>query len=80
MKNTDYVIYMTTKRGRTWRYLRDKTGWKQMGPEGQLHRMTAEQLLNHLLPACAKIKPLTLKVVYKPSKSKRGAAGKSPEP
>jgi hypothetical protein len=71
MKNTDYVIYMKTTRGRTWKYLRDETGWKQMGPEGQMHRMTAEQLLNHLLPAVANIKPIALKVVYKKSRPKR---------
>jgi hypothetical protein len=65
MKNTDYVIYMTTRGGRKWKYLKDDIGWKQMGPEGQLHRMTAEQFLNHLLPAAAKIKPVILEVVYK---------------
>lgn len=70
MKNTDYVIYMTTRRGRTWMYLKDKKGWKQMGPEGQIHRMTPEQLLNHLLPAFAQIKPVSVKVVYKISKSR----------
>jgi len=74
MKNTDYIVYMTTPGGRTWKYLKDEVGWKQMGPEGQLHRMTAEQFLNHLLPAVANIKPITLKVVYKKSKPKRSKA------
>jgi len=69
MKNTDYIVYMTSSRGRTWKYLRDEAGWKQMGPEGQTHRMTPEQLLNHLLPAFAKIKPVTVKVVYKGPKT-----------
>lgn len=73
MKNTDYVIYMTTKHGRTWKWLKDKTGWKQIGPEGQTHHPTAEQVLNHLLPACANIKPITLKVVYKPHKERKVA-------
>ncbi len=67
MKNADYIIYITTKHGREWRYLKDKTSWKQVGPEGQVHRMTAEQVLNHLLPAISKIRPLTVKVVYKSS-------------
>jgi len=71
MKNTDYVILMTTKRGRTCKYLKDETGWKQIGPEGQTHQMTAEQLLNHLLPAIANIKPLTVKVIYKLANTKR---------
>jgi len=68
MKNTDYIIYMTTKNGRTWKWFKDKTGWKQIGPEGQTYHPTAEQVLNHLLPACANIKRVTLKVVYKPHK------------
>jgi len=76
MKNTDYVIYMTTSRGRTWRYLKDKTGWKQIGPEDQLHHMTAEQVLNHLLPPLAKIKPLKVEVVYKLSKKKCATAAR----
>lgn len=67
MKNTDYIIYMTTKHGREWRYLKDETGWNQIGPEGQIHQMTAEQVLNHLLPPLARIKPLAVRVVYKPS-------------
>jgi hypothetical protein len=69
-KNTDYVIYMTTSGGRTWRYRRDRLGWKQMGPEGQLHRMTAEQVLNHLLPALAEIKRVTVRVDYRPSRKR----------
>lgn len=71
MKNTDYVIYMTTPGGRTWKWLKDKTGWKQIGPEGQIHHPTAEQVLNHLLPACANIKPVTLKVVYRPRQERK---------
>lgn len=71
MKNTDYIIYMTTKHGRTWKWLKDETGWKQIGPEGQTHHPTAEQVLNHLLPACANIKPITLKVIYKPHKERK---------
>ena len=69
MKNTDYVIYITstTKGRRTWKWLKDETGWKQIGPEGQTHHPTAEQVLNHLLPALAKIKPVTVKVVYRRS-------------
>jgi len=67
MKNTDYIICITTKSGRTWRWTKDKTGWKQIGPEGQIHQPTAEQVLNHLLPALANIKPVTVEVVYKGS-------------
>jgi hypothetical protein len=50
MKNTDCVIYITTKRGRTWSYLKEINGWTQTGPTGIVHRLSVEQLLSHLLP------------------------------
>jgi hypothetical protein len=50
MKNTDCVIYITTKRGYTQTYLKDNNGWTQTSPNGIVRRMTAEQLLSHLLP------------------------------
>jgi len=50
MKNTDCVIYITTKRGQTWSYLKENNGWTQTGPTGIAHRLSAEQLLSHLLP------------------------------
>ena len=75
MKNTDYVIYITstTKGHRTWKWLKDETGWRQIGPEGQMHHPTAEQVLNHLLPALANIKPVTVRVVYKRSEPYKGS-------
>jgi hypothetical protein len=76
MKNTDYIIYMTTKRGRRWKYYRDKNAWRQVGPEGQTHRMTAEQVLNHLLPPLSGIKSLRVEVIYTPTSTK----GKAPDP
>lgn len=78
MKNTDYVIFMTTRRGRTWKYLKDRTGWKQLGPEGQTHEMTAEQVLNHLLPPLSGIKPVTVRVEYKLPRPKWAPATASP--
>jgi len=53
MKNTDCVIYIATKRGYTQIYLKDNDGWTQTGPKGIIRRMTAEQLLSHLLPPLA---------------------------
>jgi hypothetical protein len=50
MKNTEFVIYITTKRGRTWTYLKENNGWTSTGPTGGVHRLSAEQLLSHLLP------------------------------
>ena len=50
MKNTDCIIYLITKRGSTQTYSRDKIGWTQTSSRGIIRRMTAEQLLSHLLP------------------------------
>ena len=50
----------------TEKYFRDKDGWVKISAKGKKFRMTPEQLLNHLLPAIADIKPgLTWKVEYK---------------
>jgi len=57
VRNTDYVIYITTKRGRAWRYLKEDDGWTQTGPTGRVHRLSAEQLLSHLLPPLAADQP-----------------------
>jgi len=51
MKNTECVIYMTTKNGSTQVYRRDSKGWIQKSSRGIIRRMTAEQFLSHLLPA-----------------------------
>jgi hypothetical protein len=48
--NTDYVIYISTKRGKTWRYVKEDDGWTQTAPTGHVRRLSAEQLLSHLLP------------------------------
>lgn len=51
------------------KYYKDKDGWVKISAKGNKFRMTAEQLLNHLLPAIAGVKPgLTWKVEYKPKK------------
>jgi hypothetical protein len=49
----------------TERYYRDKAGWLKVSARGRKFRMTAEQVLNHMLPALAGIKPgLTIKVEH----------------
>jgi hypothetical protein len=52
-----YVIRIITKNGRTWTYQKEGDGWTQTGPTGRVHRMTAEQLLSHLLPPLAGDQP-----------------------
>ena len=64
LSNDSYTILIGSK---TWteRYYRDKTGWLKVSARGREFRATAEQVLNHLLPALAGIKPdLTVKVEH----------------
>ncbi len=64
LTNDTYLILIGT-RSFTERYYRDKTGWLKVSARGRKFRMTAEQVLNHLLPALAGIKPnLTIKVEH----------------
>jgi len=50
----------------TEKYFRDKDGWVKISARGKKFQMTAEQLLNHLLPAISGIKPgLMWRVEYK---------------
>ena len=65
LTNDSYVILMSTKNF-TERYYRDKTGWLKISSRGRKFRMTAEQVLNHVLPALAGIKRnLTIKVEHR---------------
>lgn len=65
LKNDSYIIYIGTKNF-TERYYKDKKGWLKISAQGKEFRMTAEQVLNHLLPAVAGVKPnLILKVEHK---------------
>ncbi len=63
MKNTDYVIHITTKHGSTWSHVQENNGWTRTGPNGRIHQLSAEQLLSHLLPPLAGDQPgLTVRV------------------
>ncbi len=64
LTNDSYVILMGT-RNFTERYYRDREGWVKVSARGRKFRMTAEQVLNHLLPALARLKPnLSFKVEH----------------
>jgi hypothetical protein len=66
LTNDSYVIRMGTKNF-TETYFKDEKGWLKVSARGRRFRMTAEQLLNHLLPAVAGVKPnLMVKVEYRP--------------
>jgi hypothetical protein len=65
LTNDSYTISIGGKTF-TERYYRDKTGWLKVSARGRLFRMSAEQVLNHLLPAVAGIKPgVTIKVEHR---------------
>ena len=64
LSNDTYVIHLAT-RNIAERYYRDTAGWVKISSRGRKFRMTAEQLLNHLLPALAGFKPgLTVRVEH----------------
>lgn len=65
LKNESYVISIGTKNF-TEKYYKDEKGWLKISAKGKEFRMTAEQVLNHLLPAVAGVKPnIILKVEHK---------------
>lgn len=64
LKNESYTIHLGTKNF-TEKYYKDEKGWLKISSKGNKFRMTAEQVLNHLLPAIAGIKPnIILKVEH----------------
>ena len=65
LTNDSYLILIGTKNF-TERYYRDKDGWVKVSARGRKFRATAEQVLNHVLPALAGIKRnLTIKVEHR---------------
>lgn len=71
LKNDSYTIYLGTKNF-TEKYFKDKNGWLKISAQGKEFRMTAEQVLNHLLPAIAGVKSnLILKVEHADSTKKQ---------
>ena len=65
LANDSYLIHLS---GKNWteRYYRDENGWVKKSARGREFRATAEQILNHLLPALAGVKPnLTVRVEHR---------------
>ncbi len=52
-KSNDTYSVLFQGRRSTERYYRDSRGWLKVSSRGRVFRMTAEQVLNHLLPALA---------------------------
>jgi hypothetical protein len=66
LTNDSYVILISARTGKTERYYRDELGWTKVSMRGRTFRMTAEQVLNHVLPAMAGVKPnITIKVEHR---------------
>ena len=55
LKNESYTILIGTENF-TEKYYKEEDGWVKISAKGKKFRMTAEQVLNHLLPALAGIK------------------------
>ena len=78
LANDSYLILIGT-RNFTERYYRDKTGWLKISARGRTFRMTAEQVLNHVLPAVAGTKPnVIIKVEHHEPQSRTSRAQRTP--
>jgi hypothetical protein len=76
LTNDSYTIYIGTKNF-TEKYYKDKKGWLKISARGNEFRMTAEQVLNHLLPAIAKIKPnVIMKVKHNEAENNKNKSSK----
>ncbi|HUV58224.1 MAG TPA: hypothetical protein VMV96_05415 [Acidimicrobiales bacterium] len=71
LRNTEYRITFSSEAGRFYYYFaKDAIGWYQMTSAGNRHNATAEQVLNHILPALSRVKPgVKVRVEYVPEDS-----------
>jgi hypothetical protein len=53
MKNNEFTIYISSKRGRAQIFRKGSKGWALISGRGNIYTATAEQVLNHVLPALA---------------------------
>ena len=80
LTNDSYLISIGTKNF-TERYFRDREGWLKISARGNKFRMTAEQVLNHLLPALAGVKPnLIVRVDHRDAAGWETPAGAPQQP
>jgi len=71
LTNESYIIKISSKNSTEF-YYRDKSGWFKVSMHGRKFRATAEQILNHVLPAIAGVKPNeTIKVEHYEDLEKR---------
>jgi len=53
VKNSECVIYFTTKSGNVQSFRKERSGWVQTSSKGNERTCTAEQVLSHILPYLA---------------------------
>jgi len=70
MRNDECVIYIVTKGGAVQRYVKDDRGWTQKSSKGIIRRMSAEQLLSHILPPLSKEDKRGVRIIVKRRKKK----------
>jgi hypothetical protein len=78
LTNDTYTIFIG---GKNWRerYRRDKAGWVKTSARGRKFRATAEQVLNHLLPALAGVKRnLAVTVKHREPRAKKRSVSAAP--
>lgn len=77
LTNESYVIRIGTKTF-TELYYKDEDGWIKVSARGRKFRATAEQVLNHVLPALAGVKPnVTITVEHYDDPAAREITGPS---
>ncbi len=58
LRNTEFRITFSSRTGRFYyNFAKDTDGWYQVTATGNRHKVTAEQVLNHILPALAEVEP-----------------------
>lgn len=62
MTNDSYCVVFRKGTRTVERYYRDRDGWLKVSARGRVFRLSAEQVLNHLLPALAFARRLGLVV------------------
>jgi hypothetical protein len=78
--NTDYVIKIKTKSGRTWSYRKEKNGWSQTASTGIVCQCSTDQLLSHLLPPLAGDQPGISVTVERKRQKKKTPNAQRPTP
>ena len=75
LTNESYLITISC-RNSVELYYRDKEGWHKVSARGRKFHATAEQILNHVLPAVAGVKPnVSIKVEHFEDPEKRVLEG-----